>query len=219
MTLKTTKAHLRKKSDIHWERKLWHIFGVLAMVTAFVTLPYATSMGILAMVCAVFIPVDLLRQSYPRFNELVIQIFRPLLREHEARGLAGTTWLLTGVLLIALIFPMEIVTLTLLFLALADPIASYVGIRFGRDKLLGNKSLQGFMAAFVVCTCLSVAYFFHNNLMMDRIYLVAPLAGLMGALSELLPIGKLDDNLSLPVLSASSLWLIFYLFGGISLYG
>jgi dolichol kinase len=39
------------------------------------------------------------------------------------------------------------------------------------------------------------------------------LAGLVGAFAELIPIGKLDDNLTLPLMSAVGLSILFYFFG------
>ena len=44
---------------------------------------------------------------------------------------------------------------------------------------------------------------------------VALLAGLIGAFSELVPIGKLDDNFVFPVLSATLLTGLLKLFGGL----
>ena len=50
--------------------------------------------------------------------------------------------------------------------------------------------------------------------MINRLLIVGILSGFAGAISEAFPVGQLDDNLVLPVLSALQLWLIFYIFGG-----
>ena len=50
--------------------------------------------------------------------------------------------------------------------------------------------------------------------MMDRLFMVSILAGLAGAISEAVPVGRLDDNLLLPVLSSTLLYGIYYIFGG-----
>jgi dolichol kinase len=49
--------------------------------------------------------------------------------------------------------------------------------------------------------------------MLDRVIVVSLLAGLIGALAELVPIAKLDDNFTLPVMSSLGLYILFYLFG------
>src|SRR5690606_38510278 len=97
-----------------------------------------------------FVPLDFLRQSSPVLNDWLIHAFKPIMRQSEVNKLAGTTYLLTGVLFVVVFFPRPVVSLTLLYLAFADPIASLVGIRYGRDKLFGHKSLQGFIAAYSV---------------------------------------------------------------------
>ncbi|MGE0633132.1 MAG: diacylglycerol/polyprenol kinase family protein [Pseudobdellovibrionaceae bacterium] len=209
---------LKKRSDIHWARKIWHMGTVLTMALIYGLAPESFSVGLLIFFGLLFIPLDLLRQKKEKLNRTLVSLFRGVIRAHEVHKIAGTTYLILGVSIVLLFFPKPIVLLTLLFLAIADPMASYFGIRFGKDKIFGHKSVQGFAAAFVACTVISFAYFYWNNLMLDRIYIVALLAGLSGAVAELVPIGKLDDNLTLPVLSALFLWVIFSLFGGLSVY-
>ena len=42
--------------------------------------------------------------------------------------------------------------MALLFLALGDPVSSYIGVRYGKNPILGRKTLQGTLAGFVTCT-------------------------------------------------------------------
>ena len=78
------------------------------------------------------------------------------------------------------------------------------------------KSVQGSLAAFIACFVLSLLYFSVINLMRERMFIVCLLGGLIGAFSELLPVGKLDYNFVFPVVSATLLTGLFYLFGGLS---
>ena len=139
------------------------------------------------------------------------------MRSTEVNKLAGTTYLLTGVLVITLLFSSTVVSLSLLFLAFADPIASFVGIKYGKDKIFGHKSVQGFVAAFVVCAVLT-ALFLTYNAVPEHVLVISLLSGLVGALAELIPIGKLDDNFSMPVLSSLGLTILFYFFGFFSYF-
>jgi len=210
---------LKKRSDIHYARKIWHMSGVFSMFLAYIYLPPAVSMAILAIAWCLFVPFDFLRQKYPALNDWALHAFKPIMRQSEARNLAGTTYLLTGVLLVDIVFPRPVVALTLLFLAFADPIASYFGILYGKDKIFGHKSIQGFMAAFFVCTALTLVYLLSHNYLTDRLIVVSLLAGLVGAFAELIPIGKLDDNLTLPLMSAIGLSILFYFFGFFAIVG
>lgn len=212
------KIELKKRSDLHLARKVWHMTGVSLMAVAYFYLPKSISLTVLSIASILFIVVDILRHKYPALNEFTVHAFSLIMRESEVNRLAGTTYLLMGVSIVVILFPPQVVGLTLLFLAFADPIASFFGIKFGKDKILGNKSLQGFLAAFVVCTILCVGYLYYTNFLTDRILVVSLLAGLAGALAELIPIGKMDDNLTLPVLSAISLLGIFTIFGGFAIY-
>lgn len=209
----TQSVDLKKRSDIHYARKIWHMSGVFTMFLAYVYLPPAVSMSILVAAWVCFVPFDFLRHKYPALNDWALHAFKPIMRQSEARHLAGTTYLLTGVLLVDMIFPRPVVSLTLLFLAFADPIASYFGILYGKDKIFGHKSIQGFMAAFFVCMALTLIFLLAHNYLTDRLIVVSLLAGLVGAFAELIPIYKLDDNLTLPLMSAVGLSILFYFFG------
>ena len=205
-------VEFKKRSEIHWARKAWHILGVLTMAVVYAYTPLKVSLTALAISWILFVPIDFMRQRSPALNELMLHAFKPFMRDNEEHGIAGTTYLLTGVGIVTFIFPRDVVILTLLFLAFADPFASYFGIRYGKDKIFGHKSVQGSLAAFIICTVITAIYLYTHALLVDRILIVSLFAGLIGALAELIPLGKLDDNLTLPVLSGTFLWLLFTLF-------
>jgi dolichol kinase len=205
---------LKNKSDIHLSRKLWHCFGICLMAAVYHFLGSRISWILVLSISAVIIPVDILRQRHNGLNKVALRVFGPLMRRHESQALSGMTYLFLGCMFLLVLNQKHLVTLTLLFLAFGDPIASFFGIRFGKDKILANKTLQGTVAAFVTCTVLSAIYYYFNNLMTERLLIVAPISGLIGALAELIPIGKLDDNFTFPVVSSLLLWVLFKVYGG-----
>lgn len=205
---------LKKKSDLHLLRKIWHVTGVIAIVIIYNNVTRTSALQMISLALLTWIMVDVTRLLFPRMNKLMLPIFGPIMRDYEFNSFSGVSYLLLGTSIIIFLFPQTIVSLALLFLAFADPMASYVGIRYGKDKLIGNKSLQGTLAAFLTCTIISALYFFKLNIMTERLLIVSLLSGLVGAVSELIPLGKLDDNLSFPLVSSLLLWLLFYLFGG-----
>lgn len=207
-------TNLKSRSDVHLARKIWHFAGVLVIAIFYHNLSRPMSLQALTFTSALCIFVDVYRQRSPRFNAIILRLMKNIMRDYEKDGIAGITYLLIGVLIIVAIFPPSVVTLSLLFLAFADPIASYFGIRYGKDRLIGRKSLQGSMAAFFVCTLVAAAYFFAHEMMTERIIIVSILAGLIGAIAEVVPIADLDDNFVLPVVSSCLLWVVYYFFGG-----
>lgn len=204
---------LKQRSDLHLSRKLWHCVGICTMTAAYNLLGPKASWTALLALSAFFIPLDILRLRRPGLNRATLKIFGPVMRKHESKEISGMTYLYIGCMFLLLFDNTHLVTLSLLFLAFGDPIASFFGIRYGKDRILGRKTLQGTMASFGACTILAAIYYYSNNLMIERILIVAPLSGLIGALSELLPIGKLDDNLTFPVVSSLLLWVLFQVYG------
>lgn len=206
-----TLSGFKNRSDLHIARKIWHMSGVFTMFSAWMFLPYWVSITCLVIGWLLFVPTDFIRQKNPDFNRTLSNIFRPIMRSSELNKLAGTTYLLTGTLLITLLFNKGVVSLSLLFLAFADPIASYIGIKYGKDKIFGHKSVQGFVAAFVVCSTLCFIYLYYNQVQ-KHLLVVSLFAGIIGALAELIPLAKLDDNFTMPVLSSVGLSILFHFF-------
>lgn len=204
---------LKRKTDLHVARKVWHCIGILVMAAIYNLAGHQGAWFILIAAIALVVPLDMLRQSRPALNGALVKVFAPVMRTHERNAISGWTYLLLGALFLMLFHDKHLITLTLLFQAFGDPLASYFGIRYGKDKIIGNKSLQGTMAAFVVCTIIAAIYFYANNLMLERFLIVAPLAGLIGALAELAPVGRLDDNLTFPIFSGTLLWVLFQVYG------
>lgn len=205
--------NFKKRSDIHWARKIWHISGVVLIFLLFQILPTNFSKFLVVLGAILFVSMDILRKNNKNVNTFFIYYFKPIMRQHEINHLAGTTYLFLGVMILVLFFNPLVVSLSLLFLAFADPFASYFGLRFGRDKIYGDKTIQGFFAAFLICAGLTILYLIYHDLLLDRVILVAVLAGIIGALAELVPIAKLDDNLTIPIVSGLGLSGLFYLFG------
>jgi dolichol kinase len=172
---------------------------------------------LLAVGWLLFVPADFIRQKNPEVNRTLSNLFRPIMRSNELNRLAGTSYLLTGALIISLCFNRYVVSLSLLFLAFADPIASYIGIKYGKDKIFGHKSVQGFVAAFFVCSVLCFIFLFYNQVQ-EHLFVVSLFAGLVGATAELIPVWKFDDNLTMPVLSCLGLSVLFYFFNYFPLF-
>lgn len=207
-----THSGFKNRSDLHLARKIWHMAGVFILFGGWVLLPQWLSITLLCVCWVIFVPADIMRQKNPKMNRIMMRIFQPIMRKSEVDRLAGTTYLLTGVILIAFFFDRGVVAISLLFLAFADPIASFIGIKYGKDKIFGHKSVQGFMAAFFVCALVCYLYL-STNRVHEHILIASLLAGLVGALAELIPLWKLDDNFTMPVLSSLGLSILFYFFG------
>lgn len=216
MTTQAAAPKLRSRQDLHVARKIWHCIGLLAMVGLYIGLGPAKAGYVLFVLIAIGLPFDIIRQKNPMLNSLAIRVFGPVMRTYEMNHLTGLTYLMLGCGIMLIMFGQKthIIVLTLLFHGFGDPIASFFGIKYGKDKILNNKTLQGTMAAFVTCTVISGIYYYWQNIMAERLFIVAPLSGLIGAGSELIPVVKLDDNLTFPIVCSCLLWVLFTVYGG-----
>jgi hypothetical protein len=68
----------------------------------------------------------------------------------------------------------------------------------------------------VVCVIIAGFYFDFKNIMTAHFVVATLIAGMIGGLAELLPIARLDDNFTQPVIDAACLYGLFTLFGGFS---
>ena len=202
-------ATLKVRSDLHLARRLYHMLGVSIIAVLYYFMP-RKEMLILFVGFTVFcLVIDLVRLKSKKLNDKLLVTFGSFARKSEVNGLTGMTYLTIGVTAIAVIFPKEIVTLSLFMLAVGDPISSIFGIKYGKDVLVGKKTLQGTIAGFVACALVSIFYFSATDIMSERLILASLVAGLIGAISELTPVFGLDDNFTFPILSACLLWAQF----------
>ncbi|MBY0384266.1 hypothetical protein K2X05_03830, partial [bacterium] len=134
---------IKATADVHIERKLTHFLGVLFMVAVHAFSPLWLAWIILLGISIPLMILDFWRLKNDKLNEWMPKIFGPVMRRKELHHITGTTYLFIGTILIFFFFPSPIVSLSLLFLACADPLASYVGLRFGTLKILGKKTFEG----------------------------------------------------------------------------
>lgn len=203
---------LRLRSDLHLTRKLWHMATGLIGLFVYHKSGLSTDLtaSILLGFSALSFTVEFLRLRNEKMNQLLMLIMKPVMRESEKNSVSGMPFYALGVSLSLFFFPERIAVLSVLFLIFADPIASFCGILYGRDKILPNKSLQGTIAAFSVCYIATLVYgLIHASPSMDLL-VFAIFAGLIGALSELCS-QFVDDNLCIPVISGLGLFLLNFL--------
>ncbi len=205
---------LKLRSELHISRKLFHALGVTIILIIFNQLSYQEAVFVSGLLCAVFIPLDFLRSRSTKIQNFFMTYGQRWMRSNEINQLTAASYLFAGTFVVVALFPKKIAVLSLILLGIGDPISSIFGVLYGKDKLIGNKSIQGSLAGFIACTLVAVVYYYIHNLMTERIILVSILTGAIAALTELIPIGKIDDNFTIPVLSACLLWILFTVFGG-----
>jgi diacylglycerol kinase (CTP) len=204
---------VHKRSDLHLLRKLWHMgVGLIGVAFYLISGISADKLAIaLLALAAIAIVIDILRINNQQVQRASLLIMAPFMRKSELRSITGLPFYAVGVALSLILFSEKIAMLSILFLIFADPISSYVGIRFGKDKFLPNKSIQGSLAGFFVCAIITLIYILIIGNAGPYLILFALLAGLVGSISEMMSF-LIDDNLTIPVISGLGLTLINHIF-------
>jgi dolichol kinase len=174
-------------------RKLFHAVNAVVISTALTVLdlPRTWELAILGGLFLVLLAGDLIRLAVPRANHFFYSAFQALASPREVSGLASSTWYALGVFVAVLVAPRAAAISSILVLGLADPVASWVGVRWGRRAFLGG-TLEGSVA--FVCVAAVVLFVRHPSAAALAIAIVAGLAERRS--------WPLDDNLAIPVVCA-----------------
>ena len=167
------------------------------------------ALSILAISVGVFYILEQIRIHYSHYIIRIVPTIRYLLRaEEQSRESAGIPYAI-GLLLTVACFPKLTSLVAIFALALSDPIAAVIGIRFGRHKWQKRgrgKSIEGSLAFFL--SLVGIVFIVHCGLydygFFDTLS-VAMAVALVGSAFEIAPL-KLDDNLSIPLAIAAVHW-------------
>lgn len=203
---------LHKRSDLHILRKLWHIstgsLGLFLFINSDQSQTF-WAMIILSIAIAGF-AADFIRNRIPAFNSIVIKMMGPLMRRSEKEGVSGLPFYALGVSLSLFFYSRDIAIVSSMFLVFSDPLSSFFGVLYGKDKIMPNKSLQGAVAGFFTCYLITLFYAMNSSTLGTHLLVFSIVAGVIGSASELISAFNIDDNLTIPVLSGLGLTLLNY---------
>ncbi len=203
----------------YWEeikRKLIHLSS-LWMVAATIVLPELFQYGrwIACALFAVCLFITLVSEhDYANggkyLGRLYGKLFRKMLRNDVKPGqwvVSGGAPVLAAALLVNLIFPYQIAAAALAVMLTGDAAAALVGRKFGKHKLVNNKSWEG-TVSFVITAYFFLALTGICNQMPMQFYLAGILAVIAGAVVELFTAQlKIDDNFSIPMTAGVVLYI------------
>jgi len=136
---------------------------------------------------------------------------RSILREHEHKQLTGGCYFSLGCTLTIAISPPSIAMASILFLVLGDMSAAIIGVSFGGETVAlklgreGKKSMEGSFAMFCICFVIGLTIFAEVHLGEYPIFFGA----LAATITELYEPLRLNDNLTIPVISSIAMQYAF----------
>ena len=205
-------AVLHKRSDLHILRKLWHIStGSLGLFLFINSEQSQTFWAIVIFSIALAgVSADFIRNRFPAFNSFVIKLMGPLMRRSEREGVSGLPYYALGVSLSLFFYSRDIAIVSSMFLVFSDPLSSFFGVLYGKDKIMPNKSLQGAVAGFFTCYLITLFFAMNTSTLGTHLLVFSIIAGVIGSASELISAFNIDDNLTIPVISGLGLTLLNY---------
>eukprot|EP00026_Physarum_polycephalum_P013172 Phypoly_transcript_13547.p1 GENE.Phypoly_transcript_13547~~Phypoly_transcript_13547.p1 ORF type:complete len:268 (+),score=20.47 Phypoly_transcript_13547:105-908(+) len=190
------------------KRKGFHFSGLIIPLVYLVgmqtrVLTHFTSSLLMITVSSGYFLVEIARLVSPAFNKMFTEKLGGLLREKEKHNFTGSFFYLVGSTISIVFFSPPIAVSAILFLIIGDFMAALVGISYGRIKI-GKKSLEGSVACFLSCFIICFLMFWHVKLGEQLAFWGA----LAATVTELLNPPFIDDNLSIPCVSALAIHLI-----------
>ena len=203
MTLALTQSQQRGTAATHRPLNIARtVFHVAAGALALVILRFVPSREWLIAAASVFATFcwtcELLRRRSAAANKRLMRFFRPIAHANEYREVNSATWYATALLIMSIVVPFHAGEVGVVVLAIADPMAGFVGRRFGKRRLASGRSLEGALAFAVTGALASFAWMtIFGTYESSRLFL-AVVAGITGAVVELL-VSRVDDNLAIPL--------------------
>lgn len=193
----------QRATELHILRRVQHCLTGVLLLGFYPVLGHELSKVFILVPTVLHAGLDYYRRRInPRYNAWFLRVTGNILRpEEKETRFSASVWFLAGVACVHFLTTRpSVVYLSVLNLSFCDPAASLVGISIPSRKLYGSKSITGSCAAVLTGCLLALGY---SWLFSDEVSVLAA-AGIAG-LAEFLTIPSLDDNFTIPVISAS-LW-------------
>jgi dolichol kinase len=206
---------LPTRHDLQLGRRLFHLLNGVSTATAYAVLfTHEQVIHIFGTIACLVYIVDRVRIAYP---EVVARHFpsvnRLLVRAEEQFRESAMIPYAIAVLLTILTVPKPAALIAVYALAIADPAAAVVGIRWGRRKIADNKSLEGSAAFFGATLLIAVLVLgYMTDAPAGAIAGASITIALAASACELLPL-RIDDNLTIPLFVGFTTWIVAALFG------
>ena len=203
------------RKDLHFSRRFFHFSCGMAVGLIYnFFLTHKQSVYILGIIACTIYIIEQIRINYPEIREKFLYISNYLLRaEEQLKESAGVPFVM-GVLLTIITFPKLVALSSIFTLAIADPLSAIIGIRFGKNKVVKHKTIEGSAAFFIAnISCVLLVFIpVHSLELRAQILLMAALNALFVTFFEMMPL-KIDDNLTIPLFNALSLWIFAAMMG------
>jgi dolichol kinase len=210
-----TAAPSATRRDLQLGRRLFHVANGTTVATAYALFfTHEQVIHVFGTIACVVYVLDRVRIAYPETVERHVPwVNRLLVRAEERVREAAMTPYAIAVLLTILTVPKPAALIAIYTLAIADPTAAIVGIRWGRRRIAEHRSVEG-SAAFCATTLVVAAVVLARGTAGTATAIAGAslTIALVSALGEIVPL-RIDDNLTIPLFVGFAAWIVAGLFG------
>ena len=200
--------------QIPFSQELWRKgthMGALVIPVGYYILGLSKSQMLVIMIpialLMLLIDISRLRQ-WALWKKIANPIGGRMIRGHELAGdFTGATYILLSVCLTVAMYSKPVAIAALAFIVVGDTLAALIGRRFGRHRF-GRKSVEGSLGC--LAGTLLVAL-----LVPDLTLAVALFGAVVATVTEALST-KIDDNISVPIISGLAMTLLFQVLSSFS---
>jgi dolichol kinase len=180
-----------------------HVLVGLSIAILTYLLPHQTMLVLLGAGTGALVVLDLVRLRSPRVHAWAAKALKPLLRDYEQSRLLGATFLLVACLAVVTLFSKPVAVLAVTYVAVGDPLAGLVGEKGGRRRLFKTHLVSALVC---LASCIVAAVVWHYA-GLDILLSVALLGATAAAMAESVST-RIDDNLSIPLISGAVMWAL-----------
>ena len=192
----------------NYTRNAYHAASGVAVSGLILHLVSPTGMVIVAVAFAVAAWLaETTRRIWPGVNAALMMVWGKTAHPHEFTNVNSGTWIVTAMLIIALLYTPVVCAIGVVVCGFGDPVAAMVGRKFGRTHITGGRTLEGTLAFVAIGALFAglILVVYAPEIRWHYVLIVAVVAALTGALAELF--APVDDNLAIPVASSTAGWL------------
>jgi len=228
-----------KGDPFNFKRKFYHLFGLIIPIVFYFDLfnyfqlnlfkndTRSITFYILLFLSTCMIIVEILRFRFDAWQRFFLKVAGKLIKEKEKNKIHASVPYFIALTIIIGFAPKEIAVLSVIFLLFGDPVAAYIGGKYGTIRFYNKKSLQGtlggiisafiFGSIFLVIITLVSKENSSFSLWKNNEFLFIPLITLLGGsifafIFEVFSRdGLLDDNLTIPLGSTLVMTLLLSL--------
>jgi len=187
--------------DSELKRKIFHEIGLLIPISYMFYDKKDAIFG-MSILVFIFVFIEFLRLRYNFGNELIPKVVGKTVRDYEKVDLSAATYFIISSFFTIILFEKYIAIAAISYNSIGDFFSAIIGKKFGKKKYTdGKKSLEGSFACLISCLVIGL-------------FLFSPVMAVSGALAATFAEGyliKVNDNLSIPIISGIILTLVSFL--------